>query len=598
MKKTIILVALLSATYAYSQNFNPTVSVSRTFEGKLPEVHKPYIQMEVPDSLTKFDLDFDYSVFESPYKGAYDFKPYSLEMRPEPEPFTGKKLYLKAGAGWAMRPALDFVWEPCMKKRLKMSFYASHHSYIGRYRNIAPDIDFRLTDNGRWKGYDMETEAGIYGRADFSRAVLSFGAGYTGLHTKDKYSKTGYNGADFSFRAKSENPAERYLYYDIAMKARYSSDGLSSVMSPSRPTEPYSSLALNSTDFDFDAVLGPVLGRGSSIVAGFGLGMTWYDSIFCPDFNLHSTYTGVAYFAPKYLYKGRRWDLALGVKGSFNVSDTGNNGMKYPLNANKGIYIYPDIRIGFKAVLDYLDFFFKATGGDNRNSYSSLKDRNHFFTPFQAFLGPVTENTVTQYDVELGLSGNAGGRFFYKASAGYASYEKRPYSAMAVYGYGSENLFLPLVTYRNSTAFHSDISLRWLSRSINADANVRIENATFEDNAVVGGFTPALVRGDISFTYNYKKRVYAGVSAGFSSVSDGNFLPYTKTDSDSTPVLSSLVAVSVPAWVDLGLHAEYLFSKKVSFWIEVGNLLDMNIIRIPPYTTGGISAVAGICVNL
>ena len=34
------------------------------------EVHKPAQEMFVPDSLKRFDLDFDYSVFENPYKDA------------------------------------------------------------------------------------------------------------------------------------------------------------------------------------------------------------------------------------------------------------------------------------------------------------------------------------------------------------------------------------------------------------------------------------------------------------------------------------------------------------------------------------------------
>ena len=83
---------------AAAQNLNPTVSVTREYEGKLLEVHKPSLDMNVPDSLTQFNLDFDYSVFENPYQGSYDFKPYSLDMRPAPEPYSGRSLYLKAAA--------------------------------------------------------------------------------------------------------------------------------------------------------------------------------------------------------------------------------------------------------------------------------------------------------------------------------------------------------------------------------------------------------------------------------------------------------------------------------------------------------------------
>ena len=68
------LIAVLTAFVQTSlaQNLDPTVEVSRAYEGKLMEVHKPVLAMEVPDSVMQFDLEFDYSVFESPYKGSYE----------------------------------------------------------------------------------------------------------------------------------------------------------------------------------------------------------------------------------------------------------------------------------------------------------------------------------------------------------------------------------------------------------------------------------------------------------------------------------------------------------------------------------------------
>ena len=126
------LAAILAAiNMANAQNLNPTISVTRAYEGKLLDVNKPQIQMGVHDSLTRFNLDFDYSVFDNPYKGSYAFKPYILDMRPEPNPYTGRKIYLRAGAGWQLRPDFDFVWEPEMHNRTRLSVYASHISYIG-----------------------------------------------------------------------------------------------------------------------------------------------------------------------------------------------------------------------------------------------------------------------------------------------------------------------------------------------------------------------------------------------------------------------------------------------------------------------------------
>ena len=91
--------ALLLCAAASAQNLNPTVQVTNAYEGRALDVEKQNVAMAVPDSLLKFDWDFGYSVFDNPYKGAYEFSPYLIEMRPDPTVYAGKKFYLRAGAG-------------------------------------------------------------------------------------------------------------------------------------------------------------------------------------------------------------------------------------------------------------------------------------------------------------------------------------------------------------------------------------------------------------------------------------------------------------------------------------------------------------------
>ena len=80
----MIMAAALISAAATAQNLDPTVEVSRAYEGNLVEVHKPVMEMAVPDTVQRFRLDFDYSVFDrlslkiSPltYQTAYaPFKP-------------------------------------------------------------------------------------------------------------------------------------------------------------------------------------------------------------------------------------------------------------------------------------------------------------------------------------------------------------------------------------------------------------------------------------------------------------------------------------------------------------------------------------------
>ena len=63
LKSLILLVVTLLPVAAAAQNLDPTVVVNRAYEGRLLEVHKPSMTMTVPDTVRRFDLDFDYSVW-------------------------------------------------------------------------------------------------------------------------------------------------------------------------------------------------------------------------------------------------------------------------------------------------------------------------------------------------------------------------------------------------------------------------------------------------------------------------------------------------------------------------------------------------------
>ena len=130
----MIMAAALISAAAAAQNLDPTVEVSRAYEGNLVEVHKPAMEMAVPDTVQQFRLDFDYSVFDSPYKGSYEFNPYLTTMRPAASVFDPNVFYLRAGAGYRLYPVADIIWSPAFKKGFKMDVYAVHRSYVGDYR--------------------------------------------------------------------------------------------------------------------------------------------------------------------------------------------------------------------------------------------------------------------------------------------------------------------------------------------------------------------------------------------------------------------------------------------------------------------------------
>ena len=112
----ISIAALWTCAALGAQNLDPTVEVRRTYEGKLLEAHKPSLEMSVPDSVTRFDLDFDYSVFNNPYKGAYEFNPYKMLMSPLTGRDSQRKFHMRVGAGYELHPYLDLLLGQCPYK--------------------------------------------------------------------------------------------------------------------------------------------------------------------------------------------------------------------------------------------------------------------------------------------------------------------------------------------------------------------------------------------------------------------------------------------------------------------------------------------------
>lgn len=562
---------------AFAQNLNPTVSVSRTYEGELAEVHKPDQTMAVPDSVRHFDLKFDYSVFDNPYKGAYDFTPYSLDLTPQPEAYLGNRLYLKVGAGYRLRPYLDFVWEPTMKGRLKLNVYASHHSYVGQYRTIRFDENLKLSDSGHnWSGYDLYSKAGVNGQIDLDKAALMFDVSYKGIHNKVQdtragFDRSGYNAGKVSLRAKSEEYADDYLYYDVKFAYGFSAQGFGGIGILPDNVE-YNGKSLSMNDLDFDVTIGPAFRKYHKVVADFGLGATWYEGLF-------TSYTGVAYITPKYVFAKNRWNVAAGVKLSSKFS-SGETVFGEKLNTNKGVLVYPDVRVGFMAVPKSLNIYLSAKGGDYRNSYASLKERNHFFTPFRTL--PVTDNSAEQYNVALGFEGNIRTRFKYDLKAGHRSYERMPFDYCDKDGTAG-------LKYYDGTAFFANLAMKWDSKSFNLDSWFDV-NVSDVENKGGSYFKPSTFTGFVSGTYNWKKRVFAGVSCEFASRRNG-------VSNDSATSLAAFDS-SIPAWVDLGVNAEYALNRKLSFWIKADNLLNMTVQRNPLYAEDGIGFTAGVCVSL
>ena len=576
---TLLAVTLsLCPVVASAQSLDPTVEVNRSYEGKLMEVHKPMLEMAVPDSVLRFDLDFDYEVFDNPYKGAYEFKPYVMQLHPVGKVSDQKRLYMRLGAGngleaLSLHPTADFVWSPILRERFKMDVYARHRSYVGEYRVAeTPDpmqeiVKLNLKKSYSRADYDFLTQAGVDARYDWAGGMVRVDAGYYGLAERYGATNNMYNALDVNAGVASKDYGQ-FLNYDVYATYRFGKDQFE------RKHVGEESL----TEHELS-----VLGKLKAAL------IDEHKAVLELGVDNHSYgYAGVTKltFAPHYIYHYGQWgfDAGFRVEALIPANDS-------TCFVTKGQAVYPDITVDYQVIPGVLKAYANIGGGTKVNSFSSLLADNHHFNMTYGYGKPLMDNTIENVSAELGLEGRAWTRFTYGVRAGYAMYGNAPLETVMIGTFpGDDQLsFMPGIAYAGYQNVYAAADLSWVTERIRVDAKATYRHAWFEDLRTDGYFLPAALTGDVAFEYNWHKRIFLGMDCDFSTGRRQGSVLFP----DGT-----LKQAKVPGYADLGVNFEYLTTRNFSVWLRGGNLLNMTVQRNLLYAEKGIYFALGICLNL
>lgn len=551
---TALFAAALVCTISQAQNLNPTVEVTNTYAAPPSELPKPSETMAVPDSVLKFDMVYDYEARPTDYKGAYDFKPYKIDLRPEARPYDGKRFFLRAGAGFRLHPEADVVVTPFDREKFNLNVYAHHRSYIGPY--VTPDELF--------DGRDLWTKAGADGIVRWDDGSLGFNVNYGSLMTGDNVLKRCLNTVEADFHLKSvEFPANQF-YYDVLMDYRYGVDNFSTFGEQ-----------LRFHHFKLDSELGPVLGTDHKVLADVDLDLQDFGRMFV-------SYVGTMGFAPHYIFSHGPWNLKLGARLSVRIGgdDTDREGHG-AMHKTRVQLLSPDVFISFNPWDGAVVFYTEASGGNSINAYDELLAKNHFFNPYYSIAGGnvLLDNSITRIFASLGFKGNISGRFHYDLEASY-SFKSNSLEQGVVAA--PDGVYLPAVAYGTYHLVKVNLDYGWKSRSFSADGRLSF-NKAFMVDTVEGLLSPAAFTGSLDAVYNYRRRVYAGVNFDFST--------------GRTATLADDGSYTLPGYFDLGLYAAYNFTPWLGFWLKGGNLLFQKIWRNPFYAEKGAYVTAGVTLS-
>ena len=550
MKKYILLLAVLSGSVYISdaQNLDPTVEVTRGYKAELADANKSSISMEVPDTVYRFDLDFDYSVFDNPYRGSYEFNPYAMDMKPQSAPYKPSWLYVNAGVGYTLHPVLDFYCSPVLNGRFGVDFSARHRSYFGDYRSA--DVGKTAGTKSFSNGYDIMSEAGVNLGYDWKKTAADLSVGYYGVAVKDVFHRDAFNALDASLSVKSKKHWKRGFLYDIGLRYRFGGNN-----------------EIREHLMGADIKLGPIMKSKHKIFVDFGMDMAIYGK------SLSATF-GSGYVKPHYVYEKDRLKVDLGAR----ISYVGSADQNF---AVRNQYVYPDLHMSFALIRDAMRFYVDVTGGERLNTYSSALSANHHFYSGYAVAGnALLGASVERVRPEVGFEGRITNFFTYDLKGGYVLSSGTP---MEVLVRQADGLYRPALGYVDCQQAYAQFDWNMTSRSVKVDGSVKYVH-TWDVPALGEGMyyvRPAEVVAEAAVEYNWNRRVFAGVECSAASIS-------RTVDA----------AVYVPYYVDLGVYAEYVINRKMSVWLRGGNLLDMEIQRNPLFAEKGINFTAGICLTL
>ena len=540
-----ILSAVLAFAFgpAYAQTINPSVEVTNDFLSSVDDYNKVSVNPAIPDSVARFDLNFDYDVFAKPYKGSYDFTPYNIMFIPQTTREKRSVFFMNLGAGYTLHPVATAVFSPRTKGKFALNIYQDFQGYYGPYRQFDNKL---VWDGTKYNGMDLSELAGIQGTLRLAKTDLMFNVAYNGLYVKDNIITAGaYHDFGGQVRITSTEWTENFMAYDV--EARYN-------MAVENAVAP-----LKESKFLIRGTLAPVTEMPVGFAMDFNSGYTgYYGALSSAVYNISVT--------PRVDFDLWKFHFTTGAKFSFINRMTNNK-----------LHIYPHVKVDIKMIGDKLDLFAGITGGDELNSYSRLKRRNHHFHYDAAEAYDDLEFSREKYNAFVGLTGSISSLFEYDLRFGHSSLANSPLDGI------STTANTAVVKFKDYGMTYGDFTAVLDLRSLEFETGLHFRKTDIALQTDV--FDLPSFSSDFSVTYNLRRRVYMGATLDMA-------LARKMTSSAATPVTYTL-----PAWYDLGLYGEYKFNSVLSVWARGGNLLNQTIEKVPFIAEHGVHVTAGLCLN-
>ncbi len=258
---------------------------------------------------------------------------------------------------------------------------------------------------------------------------------------------------------------------------------------------------------------------------------------------------------PSFEAKGSKWHANVGLTASM---DNFKNNTRF--------YIFPVINASFNAFENTIIPYMGVNGGNvTKNSFRSLTQLNAFADTTLKYT-----NTITKYNVFLGLKGNLSSNTSYDTKVSYAQYDSMHFF---VTNYAGINQI-----YNRYNVVYDNTTLLTLSAQLKYQFKEKL-NLIAKGNYYLWKpktLTRAYHKPDFDITfsgiYNLQSKIIVRADLFFM----GNQWALTQASDNGTTVLKPK---QLQGWADANLEVEYRYSKMLSFFVRANNIANQRYYR-------------------
>jgi len=545
IKRTIFAVALpvlfifpaVAQEANEAQDLKREVTLYNPYKPSLSDARKKSFLPEITDT-AKVNPVFSYEVSSKAFTPVYTIstiKPASLLSDPLPKLYKG---YLRLGLGNNNTPLGELSVTNQRSKKGAVGMFARHYSSNGKVP---------LENKQKVFSGFMDNDATVFGRKFFREGYFDISADF--LH-RSRYAY-GYNTDDFYEFSKKEI---KQTYYDIGADATVASQNLDSTEFSYKFGLSYDYFN-NTADRSLHRV--GFTGALSKLYEGFYIG-----GLINIDHYRLAEPLGLD---PKYIMTVRPYVKKMTDQWNFNLGA----GISFEQNIEPetNIYFHPDLSLGFTIVPEYINFFARLSGKLENNDPLRVIMMNPYLVPDGSlFRVPNTNHSLV---ISGGLKGNSGFGGNYEVSASYSLVSNMLMFSNVVY---PDTLSVTergnhfIVTPDDADIFnlHGELSGNFSSR---LSFRSRADYYRYTLSALPFAVNKPDWDGMIGFYYNLRNKIIAGTEI--------NVVGPRKLQVYQSPtgwMTLSPVTVSKPAHINIGLSAEYRYTRILSFWAKVNNI--------------------------